>query len=447
MNIIIAGGGRVGYHLAKLLAIEHHDLTVIEKDPERLELIDQAVDASTINGNVISVVMLKESGVENADLFVSVTGRDEVNLLAAAAAKGLGAKQVVARVDEEAYIESSILYEAVLGIDYVLSPEALTALDIAKYIETSGIAALQDFGRGRVQMRQVRVSKSPTVGGKTLKDVVPPGSGVLLGVISRGSEIVIPHGDSIVEPGDMVTLVGKTEALEAMQKRFQGKESHIQRVVIMGGGSMGFLLARALDRRRRSIKIFERNPLRCEELANGLEHVEIICADGSSRETLERELAGEADVFVSVTDDDERNIMASVLAREVGAERTVAVVHQPDFASLVPKLGIDHAVTPRACLANRVLRMVHSGAVTSLAVLEEGRVEVVELSAKDKSPILNRPLKDLRNKFPKNALVAAILRGDQVIVPSGADAIRPGDSVVLIVDSESLESVQKLFPQ
>lgn len=447
MNIIIAGGGRVGYHLAKLLAIEHHDLTVIEKDPERLELIDHTIDASTISGNVISVVMLKESGVETADLFVAVTGRDEVNLLAAAAAKGLGAKQVVARVDEEAYIESSILYEAVLGIDYVLSPEALTALDIAKYIETSGIAALQDFGRGRVQMRQVRVSKSPTVGGKTLKEIVDPGSGVLLGVISRGSEIVIPHGDSIIQPGDMVTLVGKTEAIEAMQKRFQGKEAHIQRVVIMGGGSMGFLLARALDRRRRAIKIFERNPARCEELANSLERVEIICADGGSRETLERELANEADVFVSVTDDDERNIMASVLAREVGAERTVAVVHQPDFASLAPKLGIDHAVTPRACLANRILRMVHSGAVTSLAVLEEGKVEVVELEAKEKSPILNRPLKDLRAKFPKNALVAAILRGDQVIVPSGADAIRAGDSVVLIVDSESLESVQKLFPQ
>lgn len=437
----------MGYHLAQLLAVEHHSLTIIEKDPERLELIDQTIDAGTVNGNVISVILLKEAGVESADLFVSATGQDEVNLLAAAAAKGLGAKQVVARVDEQAYIESSILYEAILGIDYVLSPDALAALDIAKYIETSGIAAVQDFGKGRVQMRQIRVIHSPTAGGKTLKDVCPPGSGVLVGVISRNAEVIVPHGESTVKRGDMLTLVGRPSALDTLQKEFRGKEVRNERVFIMGGGSMGFLLARALDVRHKTVKIIERNPRRCQELAAGLERVEVICADGSSRQTLERELAGEADVFVAVTDDDERNIMASVLAHEVGAERTVCVVHQPDFASLAPKLGIDHAVTPRAVLANRILRMVHSGSVTSLAVLEEGKIEVVELSAKAESPVLDRPLQDLKKRFPQDALVAAILRGDQVIVPSGADVIKAGDSVVMIVTSESLDSVQKLFPQ
>lgn len=445
MNIFVAGGGRVGFHLAHVLSAENHDLTVIETGSDRLEEIDYALDVSTIQGNAASVMLLKEAGVASADLFVSLTGHDEVNLLAAATAKGLGAKQVVARVDNPTYIEEGILFEAMLGIDYVLSPEALTALEIANYIETSGVVAAEIFGRGHVQMRQMRVTKSPTTGGKTLRDVVRAGSGVLLGVISRNGDIVIPHGDTIVEPGDLVTLIGRSEEVDSMQKRFQGKEPKSQRAVVMGGSSIGLYLAQALENQRRSVKLFDRNMARCEELVSVLKKTKVVCRDGTSREALEQEHVGSADVFVATTDDDERNIMASVLAKEVGATQAIAVVHQPDFVPLVGKLGVDHAVTPRACIANRILKLVHQKGVTSLAVLEEGKVEIVEFSVNAKTPVVGKRLRDLKSKLPSGALVATILRGDEVIVPSGNDEIHEGDSVVLIVASDSLEPVQKLF--
>jgi len=443
MNIFIAGGGRVGFHLARLLSAESHDLTVIESDPNQVEQIDYALDVSTVHASAASALVQQEIGVADADLFISVTGRDEVNLVAAATAKGLGAREVVARVDDRVYLESAMLYESILNVDYILSPEALTALEIANYVENPGIVAAQEFGRGLVQMRQMRVAKSPTTNGKTLKDICPPGSGILVGMISRNTKVTIPHGDAIVEPGDLITLIGRRGRMPQIQKLFQGSELDLQKVVVMGGSSIGLHLAQTLENRQRSVKLFEWNLGRCNDLAAKLKKSKVVCRDATSRVSLEQEHVNKADVFIATTGDDERNIMASVLAKEVGVGIVMAVVHQPDFAPLVTRLGIDHAVTPRASLANRILKVIHKEKVTSLAVLEEGQVEIIEVPVNPACHAVGKRLCDIR--FPKGALVATIVRGDTVIVPSGHDEIRGGDSVVLIVASDSLEPIQKLF--
>ena len=445
MNIVIAGGGRVGFHAARLLSVDGHDVTVIESDPNKLEQIDYALDVSTVLGNAASAMLLQDIGVNRAQLFVAATGSDQTNLIAAAAAKGLGAKEVMARVRNVLFLESSILYESILGIDYILSPDALAALEIANYIETPGTVASQDFGRGLVQMRQMRVVKSPTIDGRTLKDVCPPGSGVLLGVISRGDQILIPHGDTIVEPGDVVTLVGRRDEMGAVQKLFKGAEPEPQSVVIMGGGDMGLHLAQALENRQRSVKLFDHNLNRCKKLAALLKKTKVVCRDVTSRTTLDQEHVERADVFVATTRDDERNIVASVLAKEVGASQTIAVVHQPDFAPLVQKLGIDHAVTPRASLAARILKLVRKEKVSSMAILEEGQVEILEFVVNGDTPIVGKRLKEVRAKFPQQSLVATIQRGNEVIVPSGEDQIQAGDSVVLIAQAEAVDAAQKLF--
>jgi len=445
MNIFIAGGGRVGSHLARLLSTEHQDVTVIERNADRLEQIDYALDVSTAPGDGTSVMLQQAIGVGTADLFVASMGDDACNLIAAATAKGLGAKQVVARVDNPMYIDANVLYETILGINYIMSPDALAALEIANFIEHPGIMAVQDFGRGLIQMRQIRCSRTPTVNGKALKDIIPPGSGVLLGLISRRGKTIIPHGDSIVEIGDLVTLVGHRDKLSGVQKLFHGDEQKPRRVVIMGGGTTGMRLAQAVEGRVKSVKIIERHPERSRELAEQLPRVKVVCRDGTSRASLEQEHLDKIDVFVAATGDDERNIMAGVLAREVGARMSVAIVHQPDFAPLVERLGIDLAVTPRACIANSILKLVHLGQVTSLAVLGEGQVEVMEMPVGDGSPMLGRQLKDLSAKIPRDALIATILRGDKVIVPSGNDEIHAGDSLVMIVAAEALEQVRKLL--
>ena len=442
MNIYIAGGGRVGFHLARLLSMEGHDVTVIETDQNQIEHIDYSLDVGTLRGNATDVVVLKRANVGAADLFLAVTGEDEVNLIAATTAKGLGAKRVVARVHDAIYSESDILYETILGIDYLLSPQALTAHEIATYIEHPGMVATESFGRGLLQMRQVRVSRTPLAPGQTLKDMALP-HGVLIGVISRNGTLEIPHGGSTLREHDLVTLVGQKDKMQQVQSLFQAVEIRLNKVVIMGGSSIGLHLAKVLENRGKAVKLFDWNAQKCTELAAELKKTKVVCRDATSRLALEQEHVDGADIFVSVTHDDERNIMASVLAKEVGTKETLAVVHQPDFAPLVTKLGIDHAVTPRASFANRILKLANQERVSSLAILEEGQIEVIEFRVDDKSMLAGKRLMDVR--FPRECLVASILRGDEVIVPRGEDQIMAGDLVIVISAARSLEAVRKLF--
>lgn len=443
MKIFIAGGGRVGYHLARLLSGERQEVTVIETDPNRLEEIDYALDAGTVQGDGSSIMLLQSLGMQEADLFVASMGNDETNLIAAAAAKGLGARQVVARVDNPIYIESQMLYENILGVDFILSPDALAALEIAFYIENGGVIAEEAFAQGLVQMRQIRVSRTPTTDDKTLKDVIQPGTGVLVGVINRRGTTFIPHGDSRVEVGDYATLIGHREKLADVQRLFSEGDAKPQKVAIMGGGKIGMLLAHAIEDSVKMVKIFERRADRSTFLSEKLEKTRVVCRDALSRATLEQEHIDGFDVFVAGTGDDERNILAGVLAKEVGVRDVVAVVHQPDFAPLVSRLSIDLAVTPRTSIANRIIRLLHQREVTSLAVIGEGQVEVVEYTVHERSSVLGKQLRDL--KMPRGLLVAVIMRDKRVIVPGGNDEFHAGDHVIVIAQSKSLDAARKLF--
>lgn len=441
MNIFISGGGRVGFHLARLLSNESHDVTVIEMDSNQIEQLDYALDVSTVQGDARDVLLLQSSGIGAADLFLAVTGEDETNLITATTAHGLGVKQVVARIHDAVFTQSDILYETILGLDYLLSPQALTAHEIASYVENPGMVATESFGRGLVQMQQIRVAKSPIGPEESLKDMrLPPG--VLLGLISRNGSVEIPHGGSGLEEQDVVTLIGKKEAMRKAQTLFQGVEVTHDKIVIMGGSSIGLHLAQVLEKHGKSVKLFEWNMERCTELATILKKTKVVCRDATSRLALEQEHVDGADIFVATTHDDERNIMASVLAKEVGAKETIAVVHNPDFASVVGKLGIDHAVTPRAAFANRVLRLVNQDRASSLAVLEEGKADIIEYKLTESCTLLGRPLSEIQ--FPRNSLVASILRGEKVIVPRGQDELQSGDTVVIIAASEAVEAVEKL---
>lgn len=445
MNIFVAGGGRVGRHLARLLTADKHNVTVIESDRDTTEQIDYSLDVSTVVGDGSSAMLLQSLGVGASDLFVASMGDDETSLIAAATAKGLGAKQVAARVDNPMYVDANILYESILGIDYILSPDTLAALEIAEYIEHPGVLATEELGRGLVQMRQVVVDSGTTAHGKALKDIIPPKSGVLVGVVNHKGNSIIPNGATIIHAGDLVTLIGHRERLLPAQRLFRGDQSKPNRVAIMGGSTLGLRLAAALEGKMGTVKLFEKREDRCTGLAEKLKKAKVICRDATSRVALEQEHVDSFDVFVAATRDDERNIMASVLAKEVGAKIAISLVHQPDFAALVERLGIDFVITPRACIANRILRLVHQGQLTSLSILGEGQVEVAEMVISGNSPVIGKKLKETRAKFPEGSLIAIILRGKDVIVPSGEDEVREGDSVVAIASSDALEATRKIL--
>jgi len=445
MNVFVAGGGRVGFHLARLMSNENLNVTVLEEDPIRVEHIDFSLDVRTIRGNGSSVLLLQEAGVAAADLFVSSMGNDETNLIAAAMAKGLGAKKVVARVDAPMYIESNLLYEGMLGVDYILSPDALAALEITQYVENPGVLVSERFGRGLVHMRQIVVDHSFTGTSMALKELFPPGSGVLIGMVERKGRSTIPRGDFVIELDDTITLIGHKDRIDKFQRLFHRDEVKPQRIAIMGGGIVAQRTAQALQGKVKSIKILERNESLATKLAEKFPNVTVMCRDGSNRATMEEEQIDHHDMYIAATNDDERNIMSSVLAKDMGCKIVAALVHQPDFAPLVRRLGIDVAITPRASIANRILKLIHQDEVTSLAVLSEGYVEVVEFTVAPASPVLNMKLKEFDDKFPKDALVATIIRDDEVFVPGGEDRILEGDSIVLIATAASLEAAQSML--
>lgn len=443
MNIFIAGGGRVGFQLARLLSKENHDVTVIETDQNQVDHVDYSLDVSTVTGRAEDVLLLQGLGVSEADLFIAATGDDEINLISATTAKGLGAKKVVARVENRIYNESDILYETIMGIDYILSPQALTAHEIVNYVQNPGMVATESFGNGRIRMLQIQVTKAPHAENESLKDIQLP-EGVLVGVISRNEEAQIPYGGSQIQQDDIVTLVGKAESLDKAKKLFQGVEVRNDKVVIMGGSRTGLQLAEILEKDGRSVKLFEWNMTRCNELASQLKKTKVVCRDATSRMSLEQEHVADYDIFIAATHDDERNIMASVLAKEVGVRTALAVVHQPDFVPLVRKLGIDHAITPRACIANRVVKLTSREHNQSIAMLEDGQVEILEFDFNCESPLIGQRLADI--KFPQQSLVASILRKEEVIIPTGEDVLEPNDTVIVITTSESLDAIRKLFP-
>lgn len=442
MNIFISGGGRVGFHLARLLSTENHDVTVIESDQNQVDNVDYTLDVSTVQGRSEDVLLLQGLGVGNADLFIAATGDDEINLISATTAKGLGAKCVVARVENRTYNESDILYETIMGIDYILSPQALTAHEIVNYVQHPGMVATESFGNGRIRMLQIQVTKAPHGESELLKDIRLP-HGVLVGVISRTGEAQIPFGGSQIKKGDRVTLIGRAEGIEEAKKLFQGVELRYESVVIMGGSRTGLQLAEILEKNGHKVKLFEWNMARCHELAAKLKKSKVVCRDATSRMSLEQEHVSEADIFIAATRDDERNIMASVLAKEVGARKALAVVHQPDFVPLVRKLGIDHAITPRACIANRIVKLTTQDHHHSIAMLEDGQVEIIEFNLNPSSPLKGQALADI--KFPRQCLIASIVRNNEVIIPKGQDVLQKGDTVIVITVSNSFEAIRKLF--
>jgi trk system potassium uptake protein TrkA len=266
---------------------------------------------------------------------------------------------------------------------------------------------------------------------------------VLVGLIRRDQTYEIPHGGSSIKRDDEVTLIGRRENIGQAVKLFHGVELRNEKVVIMGGSRTGLHLAEMLENRGKRVKLFDWNLGRCNELAAQLKTTKVVCRDATSRLALEQEHVDGADIVVSVTHDDERNILASVLAKEVGARQALAVVHQPDFASLVTKLGIDHAVTPRACIANRIMRLVTSRQSRALAVIGDGQAEVIEFKVGESSPLDGRELRDL--EFPAGALVASILRKESVIVPRGDDVIRAGDAVIVVALADSRDDLDSFF--
>lgn len=444
MRIVVLGAGTVGRSIASLLCLHRHSVTVVDTNPERIRHINENFDVRGITGSAAQSSILFQAGVGSADLCLAVTGIDEVNIVSASMAKAMGAFRAVARVYAPVFRDLSTFdYRRHFGIDRLLSLEHLTALELARGIRHPGSVVVESLARGELEVHEVMVAKEKKGVGKALKNLELP-KNVRIGSISRDGKTWIAGAEDIIQIGDRLTLIGTRNEIDDVKTLFCGEALSKQRVVIAGGGETGYHLATVLEGSHHSVVLIEHDRERCDFLASHLKQTTVVNRDATRRAILEEERVSNSDVFVACTGDDEDNIMASVEARDIGAKTIMALVSRPDYAHVVGKLGIDHAVSPREVVAKQVLGFLTNGPIVSKTAMSEGsNLSVLEIDVKEGSPATEHVLANLG--LPAQTLVAAVIREGFAAVPGGDYQFATGDTVIVLVADEMIELIEKVF--
>ncbi|MEZ6117176.1 MAG: Trk system potassium transporter TrkA [Pirellulaceae bacterium] len=443
MRIVVLGAGTVGTWIADLLCQHRHSVTVVDRNPEHTQRINNELDVRAITGSAAESSVLFQADVIGADVCLAVTGVDEVNLIAASMAKAMGSRRAIARVFLPVFRDRSTFdYERHFRIDRLLSLEQMTAYDLARGILSPGSLTVEHLADGHLEIEEVTIADGslPCLG-KPLADISFP-KGVRVGTIGRAGKTWIAGAADVLEPGDHVTLIGEHDSIEKVRSMFKRKVDSKMGIVIAGGGETGAHLARALDSKRFSVTLMESDRDRCEFLAQVLPHATVVRADATRRTVLEEERVGSADVFAACTGDDENNIMASVEAKEVGAKNILAVVGRPDYANVVGKLGIDLAVSPRDVMAKQILSFLHKGPVISRKMIGGG-IGIFEIEVREGADATKYDLKSL--PLPPACLIIAVIRQDYVRVPGADDHLKADDHVVVLADDSAADQMLALF--
>ncbi|MGI6113931.1 MAG: Trk system potassium transporter TrkA [Mahellales bacterium] len=442
MKIIIIGAGKVGYYIAETLSRELHDVIVIDKDQSVLDKINENLDVLTVKANGLSGKILKENNVKNSHLLIAVTDSDEANMLACMTAKRLGCQNTIARIRDPEYANELVFSKEELGVDLIINPEQAAAHEITRLLTITPALHVEDFANGKVRMVELSISQSSSIINKEIKTLKIPDS-LLITAIARNGDIIIPDGESKILPGDTVYVLGKIESVTDFCQP-EGKPSRkVNNVMILGGGRLGFYLAQNLSRLGLKVKIIEQNHGRCDELCEQIPGILVINADGTDVDLLEAENINQTDAFIAVTGIDEENLLVSLLAKKMGAQRVIAKVGRPNYAPLVETLGIDAAISPRLITASDILRFVRGGKIVSLSLLMGGQAEVIEMIAQKDSPAVDKPLKEVG--FPKGVIVGSIVHRGKVVVPKGSDIIRANDRVIVFTLSKHVAVIKSFF--
>ncbi len=450
MRIIIIGDGKVGYSLAENLAKENNDVTIIDKNAEALKKASENLDVMCIRGNGVSTKILLEAGVKNVDLLIAATSSDEMNMVCCLTAKKLGANYTVARIRDPEYANELSLLKADLGLDMVINPEQAAANEIARLLRFSSAANVEVFAKGLAELVEIKVTAGMSVIGMTLKAIINKvSSSVLIGAVLRQDEVTIPNGDFIINENDTLYIIGRPSRVSDFCKKIGKYAPKIRNVMIVGGGRIAYYLAKYLNEMELKVKIIEIDRQRCIELSQSLPDTLIIYGDGSDESVLQSENLRDMDALVCVTGRDEENLMSALLAKQCGVQKVVAKINRINYTSVIKSMSIDNIVSPKLITANRIVSYVRGlknamgNPVETLYKLIEDKVEAIEFIANKTTKFLNVPLKNL--KMVKGVLVAAIVRGNDIIIPHGKDAIKLGDNVILIAKDKKFQDLNDIM--
>lgn len=445
MSIIIIGAGEVGYHLAQRLSREKKDVVVIDRDLEKIRRVQNTLDVQAVHGSGGSISLLRQAGISEASMLIAVTNSDEVNMISCLVA-GVQDKipKKIARVRDPEYSALFPLFDKEhLDIDLVINPDHEVVDMILNLMEVPGAVDVAHFAGGKVRMVGLPViSDSPMVG-KSLAEIAAlyPRSGILIVAVQKGERVFIPKGHDVITANDLLFMVmarDKTrEALESSGHR----RPPIRRIMILGGSLIGMDLAENLEKRDFQVKIIEQNEDRCRQIAERCDRALVLRGDATYQDLLIEENVAEMDTFIAVTEDEETNVMISLLAKKLGVRRVITLVNKVGYSPLVHSIGVDVVVSPRLVAVNKIMQFLRRGKILSISSLPEENAEAFEAVALETSDIVGRPLREL--EFPKDAIMGAIVRGPEVLIPNGSTVIQPGDRVMIFALTSAIKDVEK----
>ena len=433
MKIVIVGAGEVGFHIASRLALENKDVVVIDNDPNSIRRIADNIDANVLIGSGSSPVVLEEAGIKGAEILLAVTNSDETNLVACLATNIISPSTMkLARIRNADYdkYHNTFLKHAP-HIDTIINPEIEVVKTIERMMSVPGAVDISEFADGRVKCVGIQLLKNDRLAGVRLTDLssITGKHRLLIVAVIRDDELIIPRGNDKLKAGDLVYFISDEDNLADILSIFDKQAQPLNRILIVGGGSIGQRLAARLEEKSIYTKIIDKDADRCIKLADQLNKVIVLHGDGSDQGLLSEENIQDMDLVITLTDDEEINILTSLLAKRMGARKTITKISKFSYFSLMSAIGIEQVVSPRLSAINTILQHIRRGKVLSAISIKGEQAEIMEAVALETSDIVGKPLKDIT--FPKGALVASIIRNDQIIIPSGESIIKPEDRIII----------------
>ena len=442
MNIIIVGCGKVGSTIAKQLCNEGYDVTVIDNNPNKLRAVSDGMDAMAMVGDGTSYTTLKEAGIETADVLIAVTDSDEKNLLCCVIGKRTGNLAAIARVRNPVYSNEREFLQKGFGLAMLINPESAGAEEMGRIFRFPSAIDIETFAKGKIELLTVRIPEKSLMVGNPLTYIHQKlRTDVLVAVVRRKGQVIIPSGDFVIEAGDLVSVIAEHEQAHEFFRKI-GIETHrVRDVMIIGGGKMTYYMAKNLAASGIGIKIIEKDLKRSEVLSELLPDAEIICGDGTDEDLLLEEGIEKVDGVAAVTGMDEQNIMLTLFARSQSDNvKTVTKVGKLSFTKVIDSLDLGSVVNPKETTAEYIIQFVRSmrasmgSNVENLYKIANGEAETIEFHVTEKTRAVSIPLVKLNTK--KNILIGKIFRNGRAFTPTGHDSIEVGDSVILVVLSE-----------
>ncbi len=446
MDVVIAGAGEVGYHIAKQLSEEKKNVSLIEKDMQKAQFASEGLDCIVINGDATNIDTLKKAGCENASMFIAVTNSDEINILSCLlAASNFTIEKKIARLRSLEYVKPFNVSNKSIGIDFVINPEIEAARSIINSVNFGASSDIIIFEDTDIQMRGIYINAQSPLVNKTITQIKKQlGKDFIISSIKRDDgELVIPKGQTSVKEGDYIYIVAKQHIMEELLEILGKARIKIKNIAILGGSKIGIMAAKGLKGKQRNIKIIDKDYDKCKEISKECRNAVVINADASDASVFEEENLADFDVAISSTNNEEINLLSALYSKNIGVKRSIALIDKTNYIAMASRMNIDSVVSPKLSAVSSILKYIRKGNVIGVYSIFNGEAEAIELSISIESSFMTKAIKDLN--LPKDSLIVAISRNNKTVIPDGNFIIENNDRIIMFAKKEDIPNIERMI--